>query len=287
MTSKPLANLSSGTWFNYMLRCSDGSLYSGVTNDVPRRVRRHLNGSGSKYVRSRLPAQLAWAAPVESKGRAFARESEIKKMTKSAKESLASEFNPLFKFWEENNVEWRHVDKFSSKLKRMFEARLEAMNQWSYAVPNESALTELVTSSPIVEIGAGTGYWASLVASMGADVIAYDASPPGVAIANVWHPMSDFVHFPMKVADAKVAESHSDRTLFMCWPPRGNMAFRAASNWHGKRLILVGELNFQSCADDSLYDLLTSQFTLEKIVKVPQWCMIDDVMSVWTRRKAA
>jgi putative endonuclease len=76
-------------WYVYLLRCADGSLYCGSTSDVRQRVIRHNAGKGSKYVRSRLPAMIAWAAAVGSRSLAMRREAEIKRMTKAEKESLA------------------------------------------------------------------------------------------------------------------------------------------------------------------------------------------------------
>ena len=78
-------------WAVYMLRCSDGSLYTGITTDVERRLDEHNSGNGSKYVRSRLPAKLAYTEGGHDQSSALSREAEIKSMTKSEKESLADE----------------------------------------------------------------------------------------------------------------------------------------------------------------------------------------------------
>lgn len=214
----------------------------------------------------------------------------MKGMTKAAKERLIADFNPLLQFWKNHDVT-QHAEQLGStlsfKIVQMLNGRAEAVDNWSWAIPSELALSELVSSSPIVEVGAGTGYWASLLASMGADVIAYDVSPPGIGIANVWHPGATKVHFPIRVGDAEAAANHSDRTLFMCWPPKGDMAFRAASAWDGERLIVVGEPGFETCADKRFRDLLVDRFTLDGTVQIPQWTAIGDAMSVWVRRRAA
>lgn len=69
----------------YILRCSDGSLYTGSTNDVPRRLRQHLSGRASKYTRARLPVSVAYAESVGGRRGALKREFEIKKLSRSAK----------------------------------------------------------------------------------------------------------------------------------------------------------------------------------------------------------
>ena len=69
----------------YILRCSDNSLYTGITTNLERRVREHNSGSGSKYTRSRAPVAVAYAEPVRGKSRALKREFAIKKMSRNAK----------------------------------------------------------------------------------------------------------------------------------------------------------------------------------------------------------
>lgn len=75
-------------WVVYLLRCSDDSLYCGITNDVERRVKMHNSGNGSAYVRSRLPARLVYSEPAKNRSQASKREYEIKQLKKSQKEKL-------------------------------------------------------------------------------------------------------------------------------------------------------------------------------------------------------
>ena len=72
----------------YLLRCADGSLYCGWTNDLPRRLKAHRSGKGGKYTRSRLPVELAWTEVQPSPTKARQREAQIKKMPKEYKEAL-------------------------------------------------------------------------------------------------------------------------------------------------------------------------------------------------------
>jgi putative endonuclease len=74
-------------WSVYLLRCADGTLYAGATNDIERRLAAHGRGA-VKYTRGRLPVALAWMEEVGDKGAAFSREAHIKRMTRSQKESL-------------------------------------------------------------------------------------------------------------------------------------------------------------------------------------------------------
>ena len=76
------------TWFVYILRCADGSLYTGITNDLPRRLVQHNAGTASRYTRSRLPAVLAHQETQASRSLALKRELAIKALSRQEKESL-------------------------------------------------------------------------------------------------------------------------------------------------------------------------------------------------------
>ncbi|HEU4699406.1 MAG TPA: TIGR02453 family protein [Gemmatimonadales bacterium] len=76
------------SWFVYMLRCGDGSLYTGVTNDLERRVAAHASGRGAAYTRGRGPFTVAHLEPAPDRSTALRRELEIKKMTRTGKEAL-------------------------------------------------------------------------------------------------------------------------------------------------------------------------------------------------------
>ncbi len=77
-------------WYLYILRLSDGSLYTGITKDVERRIEQHEEGKGSKYVRSRLPCNLVYIEEMENRSEALRREAEIKKWSKKKKEELVT-----------------------------------------------------------------------------------------------------------------------------------------------------------------------------------------------------
>lgn len=76
------------TWFVYVLRCRDGSLYTGMTNDLPRRVSMHRSGRGGAYTRSRLPVRLVYSEPRRTRGAALRREAQLKRLPRSAKLAL-------------------------------------------------------------------------------------------------------------------------------------------------------------------------------------------------------
>ena len=76
--------------FTYMVRCSDGTLYTGYTTDLDKRIKAHNSGRGAKYTRSRLPVELVYHEEYGSKEEAMSREWHIKHLSRSAKERLIS-----------------------------------------------------------------------------------------------------------------------------------------------------------------------------------------------------
>ena len=70
----------------YILRCRDGSLYTGITTDVEKRVAAHNSGKGAKYTRSRKPVELVYQEDCEDHSHALRRELEMKALTKDEKE---------------------------------------------------------------------------------------------------------------------------------------------------------------------------------------------------------
>ena len=75
-------------WIVYVLHCSDGSLYTGITNDLSRRLATHRAGKGGAYTRSRLPVRLVYTERRASRGDAQSREAAIKRLPRPAKLAL-------------------------------------------------------------------------------------------------------------------------------------------------------------------------------------------------------
>ena len=74
--------------YTYIVRCSDGTLYTGWTNNLERRIEAHNAGRGAKYTKSRLPVTLVYYEFYESRQEAMSREWEIKQLSRAQKEML-------------------------------------------------------------------------------------------------------------------------------------------------------------------------------------------------------
>ena len=75
-------------WYLYILRCSDGTLYTGITTDVEARLEAHRSGKGAKYTRGRGPLELVYREQCEDHSHALKRELAVKSMTKEEKKKL-------------------------------------------------------------------------------------------------------------------------------------------------------------------------------------------------------
>ncbi|MGB3455597.1 MAG: GIY-YIG nuclease family protein [Litorimonas sp.] len=76
-------------WTVYMLRCADGSLYTGIARDAAARLAAHNSGKGAKYTRARRPVALVWSEPALCRSSASKREYAIKRLRRSEKLRLA------------------------------------------------------------------------------------------------------------------------------------------------------------------------------------------------------
>ena len=76
------------SWYVYMLRCGDDTLYTGCTNDMTRRLAAHQKGTGAKYTRSRLPVELVYQESLPDRSAALRREAAVKKLSRAQKLAL-------------------------------------------------------------------------------------------------------------------------------------------------------------------------------------------------------
>ena len=120
---------------------------------------------------------------------------------------------------------------------------------FSFAVPNPEALDAIAAlDAPVVEMGAGTGYWAALLQQRGVRVTAMDARPPSdsedPAVANEFHTHSRFAE--VVEGSPSDLDAYDDAALFLCWPVKpghGDQAWDAEclDHWRGRFLVHVGE----------------------------------------------
>lgn len=76
------------TWLLYIVECHDGSLYTGITNNLDRRLKEHNDGTASRYTRSRRPVTLRYQEPCDDRSQALIRELSVKLLSRQEKKAL-------------------------------------------------------------------------------------------------------------------------------------------------------------------------------------------------------
>lgn len=152
-----------------------------------------------------------------------------------------------------------------ARLRTLKASRVEYTHRFGYAVPTAEALETLSQFSPLVEIGAGVGYWAWMLRQGGTDIVAYDLRPPTVdSDENRFHARS-LCWTNVLTGNESALDQHPDRTLFLCWPPRGDpMAYRILRRYRGEIFVYVGEQPLADGAnvagDDQFVQLLSREW---------------------------
>lgn len=158
----------------------------------------------------------------------------------------------------------------------LFMRRGELVQEYAWAIPCREAIFEIAKLGPIIEVGAGTGYWAMLLASVGVDIIAFDNSLVGtVKQSNVFYGDETFVSL-----------FSTGRNLFLCWPLNDDsMALDILSKFAGRYVIFVGEGKGGCTGCEKFHDALEMDFDLVKDVEIPQWFGIHDCLLIWERKR--
>jgi hypothetical protein len=147
---------------------------------------------------------------------------------------------------------------------------------FAWAVPTEQAIEVIRKhSSGVVEVGAGSGYWAWLMREAGLDVAAFDTDPP------------PFTWGEINRGDERAARDHPEKALLLCWPPWATgMASRALNAYGGEHVVYVGEWMGYN-AEPNFFASLQWFFECIDTVEIPQWYMRDDRLMVFRRRRVA
>ena len=129
---------------------------------------------------------------------------------------------------------------------------------WSIPSPGSVAwIAKLTADCGVVEIGAGSGYWAWQLSQAGVDVVAYDPHPVGEGNKYAKHGP----YHPVRVGDQAAAAEHGDRVLMLCWPSYcSDFAEQAVRAYPGDLLIYIGEDWGGCCADDGFFKLLDAEW---------------------------
>lgn len=159
-------------------------------------------------------------------------------------------------------------------------------HKYAWAVPTPKALNTVAEFCPngIVELGAGTGYWASLLRAMGVDVLAFDASP--VQNNNNRHHRNAKPWTPIRRGFSTEAARHSDRVLMLSWPPKAPrpLSHRALAHYTGDKLVYVGQPKGGVTATPEFHDMLETDWELVLKMRLPNWKHIYNALYLYRRK---
>jgi len=163
--------------------------------------------------------------------------------------------------------------------------RDELICEYAFSIPCRAVLERIKSFSPVVEIGAGNGYWAWCLSQCGCDIIAYDSRPPleeeplDIFSGNRWF-HDEWA--PVNEADADKAGSHPDRALLLAWPEpwslMASMALFAYREAGGKNLIYIGDP--ESSGDHIFHEALAG-YRLLHSEKLQGWPGIGDSLLIY------
>jgi len=201
-----------------------------------------------------------------------------KKLVLAKRQQLGARENPYLELY-------RHLMAAKpSPLLDVAERRRELASLFSWAIPTDTALELLSKHAPLVECGAGMGYWLALLRARGVDAIGYDRSRPGRR--NAYHrgarrPWTAIQH----QSSVKAARRHADRTLLLCWPPYDDDAasYEALRAYRGDVVIHVGERDEGATGSVRFHRELALNWTLVEEFELPHWPRLQDRVMVYRR----
>jgi hypothetical protein len=195
--------------------------------------------------------------------------------------------------WSEESTLWLRHNLYGPR--RPTREDLTVEYAWAITSPEALEFVACYSGGRLVEIGAGTGYWAWCLTQMGVDVIAYDKDPPDKK-KNWYHarwreddekidPRRPVYHW-VRHGQVSAVMGHADRTLLLCWPPHADpFAERALSLYDGDRLIFIGEGDGGCTGTREFFAALESKWEEVAQHDMVVWDGIHDTVTVYDRRK--
>jgi len=167
---------------------------------------------------------------------------------------------------------------------KAYALRKKLRKRFSYAIPNKRAIEKICELSPIVEIGAGNGYWANLVENNGGKVVCYDKKPNPKK--NGYSDRNSAFH-NIKRGDESSVKLHSNKTLFLCWPDD----FNQESGWSdkvlknyidsgGNKIITITEGKGGAAGCDNFFEILETKTMRTDLIEIPTFPNLKDFLEV-------
>jgi hypothetical protein len=163
-----------------------------------------------------------------------------------------------------------------------FEVRDEFVQKFGFAILTDNIVEVLKKYSPILEVGAGSGYWASELQKAGVDIVATDALDYA-KYTPVWSAHNYTVVVPLKGVEA--VQKYPDRALLLVWPSyAANWATDSLKAFKGSTVLYVGEGDGGCTANDEFHQILRTEFEEIEDISMSQFWGIHDRLTIYKRK---
>jgi len=155
--------------------------------------------------------------------------------------------------------------------------------RYSFAIPSAEAVEAILPLGLVVELGAGSGYWAEVLSRAGADVAAYDDGSWGEKWKRTWH--------EVRQGGPEDIAKENRPALLLCWPdydtPLAAQCERTHRESGGPWIAYVGEDEGGCTGDDEFHAALCKHWKVAKTVQIPQWLGLHDDLKIYERAHGA
>jgi hypothetical protein len=162
------------------------------------------------------------------------------------------------------------------------DALLMLAQHYAYVFPSDSTLAILAGLGPLVEMGAGTGYWAYRLRSIGVDIVAFDQAPLDGERANRYHSRTPpWTH--VEQGDQTALSGYADRALFLCWPPLFSSLGDCLTYYRGDTVAYIGDGGYRTARLDHLRKAFT-KIAAAPVRALDPYPGVRPRLTIWKRR---
>jgi hypothetical protein len=153
---------------------------------------------------------------------------------------------------------------------------------YSYVFPDDRSLTALCGIGPLVEMGAGTGYWAYRLRALGVDVVAFDQAPPDGDRDNRYHTRTP-TWTEVIAGNHTILTRYSNRALLLCWPPLFSTLGECLTFYSGNTVAVIGDGGHRTARIRGLNETFTPVF-VSPVHALEPFPGQTPMLSIWRRR---
>lgn len=178
---------------------------------------------------------------------------------------------------------WRNDTLFHATSRDEFRLRAEFIARFGFAILDAATIAYLAKFSPLIEVGAGCGYWAYELRRAAADVVATD---PGTGRYRDLDEGWTKPYVEIERLDGKAAvDKYRGRALLMVWPDLNDpWSVETVATYAGNTVLLIGEGRDGCTGTPELFDRLETDFVPRDEVAIPTFWWVHDSLTVWERR---